>query len=287
LRLSGYLSTSFWDRLVNHPNPSVRFWALTALEGLPLTAPQVRAARERIPTIPAVRAILDAQYPQGYWMHPGLGISPRYRATVWQVLFLAQLGVARMGPVDRALDVLLDHNLEAMDGFRMRRDAPPSLALTGALLWALGQMGYRENTRLASVWAWARETCARRRATLTLHAATWMLRAAVVWQEEPVIARCADALLKALRQAREEHLPTELYFPVADCFGRLMALEALVEAGMGEHLLPQHRVWLMHKQRSDGFWPLECVPGRLWWDPGRMGEANPWVTIRALKVRKG
>jgi hypothetical protein len=286
-----------FEQLVTFPNPSVRFWALTELGGLLPTAPEVCAVREQIPRMPAVRAILDAQYPQGYWMHPGLGIAPHYRATAWQVLFLAQFGVMRLDPVDRALDVLLaeHHNKRgarlAREGFRTRRDAEPSLALTGALLWALGRMGYTEDARLASVWDWAMETCKRQRCALKLDAATWMLRAAVVWQESgerrfegsEIMTWCADVLGTSMVSAGAPYL----YFPVADCFGRLMIFEALVEAGRGECVPPQYVEWLALKRRADGFWPLERVPGRLWWDPGRKGSPDPWITIRALKVLRG
>jgi hypothetical protein len=42
-----------------------------------------------------VRAILDAMYPEGYWVAPGPGYAPKYRGTNWQVVFLARLPANR------------------------------------------------------------------------------------------------------------------------------------------------------------------------------------------------
>jgi len=73
-------------------NPSVCYFALRELLARPEGAPEVQAARAAIMTTGPVPAILDAQYPDGYWVKPGGGYSPKYRGTVWQIIFLAELG---------------------------------------------------------------------------------------------------------------------------------------------------------------------------------------------------
>ena len=40
----------------------------------------------------SVLTILAAQQSEGYWVQPGHGYVPKYRGTVWQIIFLAQLG---------------------------------------------------------------------------------------------------------------------------------------------------------------------------------------------------
>ena len=39
-----------------------------------------------------VPAILAAQDAAGYWEKPGAGYYPKYRGTVWSIIYLAQLG---------------------------------------------------------------------------------------------------------------------------------------------------------------------------------------------------
>ena len=69
-------------------NPGVRYFALRDLLGSADDAPEVIAARSHVMHTGPVPAILDAQYPDGYWVKPGPGYSPKYRSTLWQVLFL-------------------------------------------------------------------------------------------------------------------------------------------------------------------------------------------------------
>ena len=72
--------------LLEPENPSARYLALTGLLDRPASDAEVTAARAEIANWGPVRAILDAQWPEGYWMRPGVGYSPKYRATVWQVI---------------------------------------------------------------------------------------------------------------------------------------------------------------------------------------------------------
>ena len=70
-------------------NPGVRYFVLRDLLDRPEGDPEVEAARSSIMATGPVPAILDAQYPEGYWVKPGGGYSPKYRSTVWQILLLA------------------------------------------------------------------------------------------------------------------------------------------------------------------------------------------------------
>jgi hypothetical protein len=260
-------------------SPGVRYLALIQLQGRPPDDPAARTARAAIPAHPPVKDILAAQYPAGYWMHPGLGISPRYRATAWQLLFLAQLGVGRLPPVERAVDVLLTQNRDAQGAFRLQREDGASAALTAALLWALQRLDFTGDERLAPSWAWlaARSD----EAFADAAAAVWALRAASVAGRH----RLRERLVPLLRPFPERHwsvLPDALTFPRALQPDRLALLEAGVEVGLP---LPEEaRNWLLDKRGRRGFWPLERVPGRLWWDPGERGADNPWVTLRALRI---
>ena len=54
-------------------NPDVRYFALRDLLGRPADAPDVVAAQAEVMRTGPVPAILAAQAPEGYWVHPGPG----------------------------------------------------------------------------------------------------------------------------------------------------------------------------------------------------------------------
>lgn len=257
--------------------PGVRLRALTELLDRPHTDAEVRALRVTVPHEPPVSEILAAQYPAGYWMHPGLGISPHYRATAWQLLFLAQLGMPRTPAVERAVDVLLEQNRDDTGAFRLHKGRDGrSLALTGALLWALARLDFAGDPRLSKTWTWVTDRL--HRAPPAPPAATWCLRAAVVWGRD-ALAHC---LIPHIKLAA---LLDELTFPLVLVPDRLAGTTALAEAGRADAIPPSARAWLREKKTPQG-WPLERVPGPLWWEPGLVDEPNPWVTLRALYVER-
>ncbi len=265
--------------LYDHPHPSVRYLARTQLAHEPAAAlTELRAA---IATSPPARAILAAQYPAGFWMHPDHGIAPRYRATAWQLLYLAQLGVGLTPVLTRACEHLLAHNRDDSGAFRLRRERQGrSALLSGALLWAYWQLGYRDPAPCAATWAWLeREGALADADTATL---VWVVRAAAVWQQTALLAPLRARLAAQLTEIAP--LPLALTFPVFDQPDLLSTLEALVESLPGAPLPKPWRAWLQSKQGPTDDWPLEKVPGKLWATPGAVAEPNPWVTLRALRV---
>lgn len=58
-------------------NPGVRYFALRELAGRPADDPEVRQAQREAMTTGPIPAILDAQHPEGYWVKPGAGYSPK------------------------------------------------------------------------------------------------------------------------------------------------------------------------------------------------------------------
>ena len=104
--------------LIEPNNPSVRHFALTDLLDRPADDPDVVTAQAAINSNRPVKNILDAMYPQGYWVNPGPGYSPKYRATVWSVIFLDQLGADGSDPRIRAsCEYVLSHTQAPNGGF--------------------------------------------------------------------------------------------------------------------------------------------------------------------------
>jgi hypothetical protein len=138
-------------------NPSARYLALVCLLDRPGDDPDVMEARARIPGWGPARAIVEAQWPEGYWVSPGIGYSPRYKATIWQVVFLAALGAPRTPAIDRACAYVLDHSRLPDGRFSARKTARGATAcLNGSLLRAMLQLGFEEPRLAESLDAVAR-----------------------------------------------------------------------------------------------------------------------------------
>jgi len=295
--------------LLEPTNPSARYLTLTRLLGRSGDDPEVLASQAAISRTGPARDILLAQYPQGYWMHPGIGYSPRYRATLWQILFLAQLGMARSDSLDRAVDHLFDANQRQDGAFRASKERSDTPAcLNGVLLWALETLGFGDAEPVQRAWAWLAQTVEAGGLGATYRDGEMCPWAAVkvLWATSAVPEGRRHGAVRFLSQAAAELLLDEppdplgvrtgtppmesrdwhrLTFPLAHSADLLQWLEVLVAVGHGDdpRLEPAHE-WVEGKRLADGAWPLEHTPGGQWADFGAVGEPNKWVTLRALEA---
>jgi hypothetical protein len=149
--------------LLGEESPEVRHLALRVLLDLPADDPRVSSARDAAMVADPIRAILAAQEPEGFWVKPGPGYSPKYRGTVWQVIFLSYLGADGTHPQIRAAcEYVLDHTRAASGGFGCSGSKsggvpPPSRVLhclNGNLVRALAVLGYADDPRLLGAAEW-------------------------------------------------------------------------------------------------------------------------------------
>jgi hypothetical protein len=131
-------------------NPGVRFFALVDLLDRSGSDPEVIAAREAVMAGGPVPAILDAQQPDGYWEKPGPGYLPKYRSTVWSLIYLAQLGA---DPADLRVraggEYLLDHAIASNGAFSMSGTPSGNIyCLAGNLAASLLDLGFGDDERL-------------------------------------------------------------------------------------------------------------------------------------------
>ncbi len=96
------------DWLLEPVDPCFRFWALQDLEGMKPDHPEVRETQEAIMESAPVRAILDAQHPEGHWVHREDMYLPKYRATTHSLLILAELGARKTPAIERGLEHVFD-----------------------------------------------------------------------------------------------------------------------------------------------------------------------------------
>jgi hypothetical protein len=132
--------------------PAIRFLALRDLQGLTADDKEVSQARAAVMRSGPVPEILAAQSPEGYWVKPGPGYGPKYRGTVWQVTFLAQLGADGSDPrVQAGCEYVLSHNIASSGALSV--NATPSAfihCMAGNLGAALIDLGWLNDKRLQS-----------------------------------------------------------------------------------------------------------------------------------------
>lgn len=147
--------------LLDEEAPAVRHRALRELLDRPADDPEVADARAQAMTSDPIAGILAAQQPEGWWVKPGGGYSPKYTGTVWSLIFLDQLGADGTDPRTRAgCEYLIEHTQAASGGFGWsggaRMPAPSTVAhcLNGNLLRALIGFGWLDDERIQRSIAW-------------------------------------------------------------------------------------------------------------------------------------
>lgn len=140
--------------------PAIRYFTLLDILERSEGDAEVQEARAAIMSIRPVPSILVAQEPDGYWFKPGLGYSPKYRSTVWQVIFLAQLGADGTDPrVRKGCEYILTHAIAGHGGFAFNGIPSGFIhCLSGNLGAALIDLGWLDDRRLQSALEWEART---------------------------------------------------------------------------------------------------------------------------------
>jgi hypothetical protein len=150
------------DWLLDGQEPAVRHLAMRDLLDRATDDPDVVAVRDAAMRSDPIRAILAAEDPAGWWVGPGSGYLPKYRATHWQLVFLDQLGADGCHPrIRTACQYALDHCQTSAGGFGSQagpdRVPPPSSAihcLNGNLMRALIGFGWLGDERVSRAIDW-------------------------------------------------------------------------------------------------------------------------------------
>ncbi len=94
--------------LLGSDSPSVRYWALRDLLGMPENDPGVVGVRKRIASWAPIEGLLKEQHADGYWAEPEDVYWPKWKATVWPLILLAEMGVpGELPAVKRGCDYFL------------------------------------------------------------------------------------------------------------------------------------------------------------------------------------
>jgi hypothetical protein len=150
--------------LLAEDTPAVRAATLKRLCDLSDDDIEVAKARAAATRAEPIRSILDAQDAAGWWVKPGAGYAPKYTGTVWELIFLDQLGADPTDPrIRRACEYVLRHTQATSGGFGAsgaNDDAQPSPSrvlhcLNGNLVRALIGFGLWGDPRLNASVDWA------------------------------------------------------------------------------------------------------------------------------------
>jgi hypothetical protein len=142
--------------LLEPESPGVRYLALRDVLGLTDGDLELRAARKAAHQDGPIATILSKMAPEGFWCQPGPGYNPKYRATVWSLIALAQLGASihEDKRIATACAYLLDHALTPYGQFTMTGTPFGTIhCLQGNCCWALLELGY-DDPRLADALEW-------------------------------------------------------------------------------------------------------------------------------------
>jgi hypothetical protein len=153
-RLKGY-SVS-WLLEPDGDQPAVRYFALRDILEHSVDDGEVSQAKKAIMDTGPVPTILAAQSPEGYWVKPGAGYGPKYQGTVWQIVFLAQLGADGSDHrVQAGCKYALSQNIASNGAFSV--NGTPSAfihCMAGNIGAALIDLGWLEDKRLQSALEW-------------------------------------------------------------------------------------------------------------------------------------
>ena len=271
-----------------------------------------------------IQGILNAQHPDGYWNRPGGGLAPSYTSTIWQVIFLAELGAS---PDDERIKMacryLLEHTQAKNGGFSISPNPRPSSVLhctNGDLVYALVKFGFLPDERVQAALDWQvgavlgsqdfryyqSGTCGPGyccRYNSKLPCAWGAVKALKAFSIIPLSRRyedleraieiTADFLLS--KDLRSAEFPTEdgvsknwfkFGFPLSYQSDLLEAAGALVDAGYGtDPRLATTLSFIAGKQNRDRMWIMEkSLNGKMWVDIEERGKPSRLLTRKAKRI---
>ena len=144
------------DWLLEETDPGVRFLAMRDLLDVEADNPALHAARRETLHKSPVMDILEAQEPEGYWVEAGPGYLPKYRSTLWQVIYLGQFGAdGNDERIKAAGNYVLASARSPHGGFSMNGARSGMIhCLQGNLCSSLIELSFKGDPRLQEALEW-------------------------------------------------------------------------------------------------------------------------------------
>jgi hypothetical protein len=273
--------------------------------------------REALATIPRrgwARDILGLQNPAGNWESKRSLYRPKYTATNWMMLILADLGLTVDTPqVRRAADLFMSEWLGDMKAFI----ADSEVCVTGNLARMLTRVGMGEDPRVKKLFQWLVDD---QKEDGGWHCFDSKVGTLDCWEALAAFsaippAKRTRSIQKSIERGAEFYLQRNLFkegeryepwfrlhYPVHYYYDLLVGLDTVTSLGYaGDRRLRPALDILKKKRGSDGTWLLEGVhpdPPDFAWGPGnlgrkvhpfaleKVGQPSKWITLTALRVVK-
>jgi hypothetical protein len=137
--------------LLEPADPPIRMFTLTDVLGKPSHDEEVKTIREKTRDYGPVQDLKRAQTTGGYWMPEDSCYDPKFSATVWQLMLLAEMGVQRTPWIESAIErVFRQHLMED-------RSFDHEVCFTGHMLRTLLVLGYGDDPRVRRALEWLPE----------------------------------------------------------------------------------------------------------------------------------
>jgi hypothetical protein len=311
------------DWLLEPDQPSVRYLTLTQLLGKSGADPDVRDAKAQIPSAGWAAEILSRRDPAGWWARERSLYWPKYIATNWNLLALADLGATRAIPAVRAsCELWMARSPLKGGGVGGNSNGNGHHCYTGNMARALVRFGYGDDPRVRKAFDWLVRT-----ANPNGGWTCWSFgdrpapgRTLDSWEGLSAFAAyprskwtrsmrsCVDRAAQFFLE-RELHRQGERYepwyrfhWPVHYYYDLLVGLDVLTALGYGgDPRLDLALELLRKKRRADGRWNLDAVHPDLGPKAARWYAAHPadrptplafesvgrpskMITLRALTV---
>ncbi|MBI2185286.1 MAG: hypothetical protein HYU39_10070 [Thaumarchaeota archaeon] len=302
------------DWLLPEDQPSVRYFTLKDLLDHPDDDPEVRATHESIAEKGWAAELLGAQNPMGFWESRKSLYSPKYTASNWRLIVLADLGLTNQNPqVRQTCELFLEEYSRSDGGFGRQTS---HFCITGNLARTLVRCGYEDDPRVKSAFKWLADVQKKdggwhcfdsKKGTLdcweALSAFTALNKTRWTRQIKRSAERGAEFYLERslYKEGTHRYEPWfRFHYPVHYYYDLLVGLDILtaLDYGADSRLEPALNI-LKEKRRLDGTWILDAVHPDIGSGANyslgdratpfaleKTGEPSKWITLHALRVLK-
>lgn len=307
--------------LLEPDQPAVRYNTLLHLLDYSKDSEAVRETRSKISRVGWAHKLLATQKPGGYWESRKDLYRPKYSATIWKLIVLADLGLtAKDDRIRKPCEFSLNEYAQPDGGFDTPGDSPRSeLCITGNLARTLLLCGYGEDKRVRAAFDWLVENqmadggwhCfyerAHGRGTLDcwegLSAFAALPRRKWTRRIKRSVERGAEFYLERalFKEGPRRYLPWfRFHYPVHYYYDLLVGLDVITSLGYAGDRRLRAALRILEKKRGlDGTWALDNVHPDLGLGAGyrfrkrprhfaleTKGKPSKWITLTALRVLK-
>ena len=280
--------------LLSQDHPGIRYWTLQDITGASENDSEVSSYRDQIASYEPVAALLREQHPDGYWGEPEDCYWPKWRATVWPLILLAEMGLPGDNPRIRAaceyyLKTAMDQDKSwpppdypegDLGGYRLLWEP----CVTGNMARTLVEYGDRDDPRVREMFDWLVRSqlpdggwnCEPGPWGKEVHHSSFMSTIEPLWAfsaldpsqwpkggKEAVARGCEFLLMHRVyksdkdgRVINEEW--TKLHFPLFYFYDILHGLRILTMLGFAQDERTKDALELLQSKRlPDGTWPME------------------------------